>query len=113
MNDTLAGAQPRYQMSADYVLRRIAGDYVIIPVGDGHVFGNAMLTPNRSAGFLWNLFSQPRSLEEAVALVMEEFDGPADQIRAMKIAEKTEPVLSDPVIVKIISLHFLVNLYEL
>lgn len=38
---------------------------------------------------------------------------PADQIRAMKIAEKTEPVLSDPVIVKIISLHFLVNLYEL
>lgn len=81
MNDTLAGAQPRYQMSADYVLRRIADDYVIIPVGDEPAFGNAMLTPNRSAGFLWNLFSQPRSLEEAVALVMEEFDGPADRIR--------------------------------
>lgn len=72
----------RYQMASDYVLRKIADDYVIIPTGDGHVFGNAMLMPNRSAGFLWNVFSQPRTLEEAVSLTLEEFDGPQDQIQA-------------------------------
>lgn len=82
MGDTVAGACTRYQMSSDYVIRKIADDCVIIPVGDGHVFGNAMLMPNKSAAFLWNVFSQPRTLEEAAALVMEEFDGPQDQIRA-------------------------------
>lgn len=81
MGDTVAGAQARYQMSSDYVIRKIADDCVIIPVGDGHAFGNAMLMPNKSAAFLWNLFSQPRTLEEAVALVMEEFDGPQERIR--------------------------------
>ena len=75
------GRPKRYRMSPDFVLREIAGEYAIIPLGEGTVFSNTMMTPNRTAAFLWKSFSEPSTEEDVVRRVMEQFDGDEAAIR--------------------------------
>lgn len=71
----------RYQVNPDFILREIAGEYAIIPVGEESIISNAVMTPNDSAVFLWKAFSEPRTIAEAVNLGATEYDAPADVIR--------------------------------
>lgn len=71
-----------YQISSDYILRKIGGSDVIVPVGT-HLnpkLESAMLMPNQTAAFLWELFQQPVTEAEAVQKCIEHFDGPPDLI---------------------------------
>lgn len=74
-------AQPRYQISPDFLLRRIAGEYAIVPVNENSGFGNVIMTPNRTAAFLWNAFSKPSTEDEVVSEALARFDAPEDVIR--------------------------------
>ena len=71
-----------YQINPDYLLRKIGGEYAIIPVGEDCLISNAVMTPNDSAVFLWNLFLSPCSEEEAIEQIMENYDGAPEQIKA-------------------------------
>ena len=59
-------SEPRYQLSGQYLLRDIAGEAVIIPIGENAPAGNAILEPNDTAAFLWHTFEQPRTAEQAM-----------------------------------------------
>lgn len=48
--------EKKYRVSADYLLREIAGEYAIIPVGAASQISNAVMVPNDTAVFLWNTF---------------------------------------------------------
>lgn len=72
-------SEPRYQLSGQYLLREIAGEAVIIPVGENAPAGNAILEPNDTAAFLWHAFEQPRT---AVQLALNEYEGDEAMIRA-------------------------------
>lgn len=72
----------RYQISPDFVLREVAGESVIVPLGNHPVFANTMMTPNKTAAFLWQAFSQPSSEDDVVARVLERFDGTEESVRA-------------------------------
>lgn len=48
--------ETKYRVSADYLLREIAGEYAIIPVGAACQISNAVMVPNDTAVFLWNAF---------------------------------------------------------
>ena len=75
-------SEPRYQLSGQYLLRDIAGEAVIIPIGADAPAGNALLEPNDTAAFLWHTFEQPRTAEQAVRLAMNEYEGDEAMIRA-------------------------------
>lgn len=75
-------SEPRYQLSGQYLLRDIAGEAVIIPIGENAPAGNAILEPNDTAAFLWRTFEQPRTAEQAVQLAMNEYEGNEAMIRA-------------------------------
>lgn len=80
------GGQPaekkrRFQIAPGFVLRRIGDDAVLIPIGEHPVFTNVMMTPNRTAAFLWQAFSEPSTEEDVVARVLEQFDGDEAEIR--------------------------------
>ena len=75
-------SEPRYQLSGQYLLRDIAGEAVIIPVGENAPAGNAILEPNDTAAFLWHAFEQPRTAEQAVQLALNEYEGDEAMIRA-------------------------------
>lgn len=72
---------PRWRTSDDFLLRRIAGEAVLVPLGDTMV-GNGMITVNETFCFLWELFSQPTTLDEAIAKAKEEYVDTAGEIEA-------------------------------
>ena len=41
--------EKKYRVSADYLLREIAGEYAIIPVGAASQISNAVMVPNDTA----------------------------------------------------------------
>lgn len=67
-----AGA--RYRIRDGYILRQVVGEYVIVPTASDGLITNGMMTPNDSAVFLWQVFSQPSTVDEAVERGMEEYD---------------------------------------
>lgn len=69
----------RWQTNEDFILRTIAGESVLIPVGNvlDPRFDNCMITMNETAAFLWQLFSDaPRTEEEAIAAAEAAFSAP-------------------------------------
>lgn len=71
-----------YRANPDYVLRKIAGSTLIVPAGPDidPSLESAMLTPSRTAAFLWDIFQSPTTLSDAVKQCIEHFSGPSDQI---------------------------------
>ena len=74
-------AKKRYRIHPDFALREIAGEYAIVPLGETKFFTNAMMTPNRTAVFLWQAFSEPSTEEDVVMRALERFDGEEADIR--------------------------------
>lgn len=80
------GGQPaekkrRFQIAPGFVLRRIGDDAVLIPIGEHPVFTNAMMTPNKTAAFLWQAFSEPSTEEDVVLRALDRFNGEEADIR--------------------------------
>ena len=71
----------RYRIHPDFALREIAGEYAIVPLGETQFFANAMMTPNKTAAFLWQAFSEPSTEEDVVLRALERFDGEEADIR--------------------------------
>lgn len=71
----------RYVTNSNYILRRILGEAVLVPTGDTP-FGNSMITVNEAFSFLWDLFSRPTTLAEAVASAKNEYEDNAGEIEA-------------------------------
>lgn len=74
-------AKKRYRIHPDFALREIAGEYAIVPLGETQFFSNAMMTPNKTAAFLWQAFSEPSTEEDVVMRALERFDGEEADIR--------------------------------
>ncbi len=78
----------KYRIKSDFILREIAGEYAIIPVGSekGHSLENTMMAPNESAVFLWRCFEHPSTVSDAAAKGVLEYDVDEDTMR--KAVEK-------------------------
>lgn len=74
-------ARKKYRISPNYMLRKIGGDYAIIPVGSDAAVLNAVMTPNRPAVFIWNEFVTPSTEEDVAVKCAVEFDGQIERIR--------------------------------
>ncbi|MCR5665892.1 MAG: PqqD family protein [Eubacterium sp.] len=70
----------KYRISSGFVLRQIAGEYVIVPIDASSEISNAVMTPNETAGFLWNEFQEPSSIQEVLSRVEAEYEGDTEQI---------------------------------
>ncbi len=66
----------RFQTNPNFLLREIAGEAVLIPVGEAGIFENSVISLNESCSFLWQLFQTPRTAEEAIAEAKKEYDDP-------------------------------------
>lgn len=75
----------RWCTNENFLLRTIAGESMLIPVGEVHDprFDNCMISVNETTAFLWEFFSgQPRTEAEAVDAAEEAFDAPPGMIAA-------------------------------
>lgn len=76
MNDK----EKRYRTNPDFLLREIAGDAILVPVGDSAAQFNGMISVNETFRFLWELFQEPHTVGEAVEAATKEFDGEPEAI---------------------------------
>lgn len=73
----------RWRANDNFLLRTIAGESVLIPIGEVHDprFENCMISVNETTAFLWEFFSEtPRTEEEAVEAAEAAFDAPEGMI---------------------------------
>lgn len=78
--DSILQEKKKYRINPDFILREIAGEYMIIPTGGDNVFSNAVMAPNETAVFLWEAFQQPSTIQDVVVEAMQKYDATEEQI---------------------------------
>jgi hypothetical protein len=63
-----------------FVTRRVAGETMIVPVSSRVGDLDAIYTLNDVGSRVWALVETPKSVEELVAILCEEYDAPRDQL---------------------------------
>lgn len=64
-----------------FAKRNIAGSVIVVPVGNTAKEFNGMITLNESGSFFWDCFTKDISIDEALELVLAEYDVEADKAR--------------------------------
>ena len=83
-----------------FILKEMAGSWVVVPVGENMVNFQMMMTLNESGAFLWNQLAEEKTEEELVSALLEEYDTDAETAAAdvkeflQALAEKG--VVSEP-----------------
>lgn len=62
------------KVEKEFVLREIAGDYVIIPTGKTVLSFNGLITVNEIGAFLWKHLQNDVTVEELVKYVLDEYE---------------------------------------
>ena len=74
--------EKKYCIKPGYILREIAGEYVIVPVDEECMISNAVMSPNDSAVLFWKVFQTPHTKEDAVRKGLQEYDVEEETIRS-------------------------------
>lgn len=62
------------RIDKEFILREIAGDYIIIPAGKTVLDFNGLITVNEVGVSLWNMLQNEVSFEELVQGILDEYD---------------------------------------
>lgn len=87
------------KIEKEFVLREIAGDYVIIPTGKTVLEFNGLATINEVGVFLWKLLQDEISEEELVNKLLEEYDVDEETART-DVAEFIDVLVDNKVLVR-------------
>ena len=68
------------KLKREFVLRQIAGDHLLIPVGKTALDMNGMLTLNEMGAFLWQKLPQAQTEAELTDLVLAEYEADRDTV---------------------------------
>ena len=62
------------KINGEYVLREIAGEYILVPIGNTAMEMNGMITLNEVGVFIWNKMQDEYTCEQLLKSVLDEFD---------------------------------------
>jgi hypothetical protein len=62
------------RISDQFILRQIAGEYIIIPTGQTTLKFNGMITVNEQGAFLWEALKEEITEDALVDAVLAEYD---------------------------------------
>ncbi|MBQ7975199.1 MAG: PqqD family protein [Clostridia bacterium] len=57
-----------------YMLRKVAGKYIVVPVGEEAVDFNGLITTNETGAFLWKALENEISEEKLLSEFLAEYD---------------------------------------
>ena len=69
------------EIKAELVLREIAGDYALIPVGESGLAHNGLFSLSETGARIWELLPQAETAEEIVDTLAQEYDAPRETIQ--------------------------------
>ena len=64
----------KFHTNPNFILRDVADEHVLIAIGKSDLFDNAIISLNETSSFLWNLFYNATSIQEAINKSLEEYD---------------------------------------
>lgn len=62
------------KIKKEFVLRKIAGEYILVPVGNTAMEFNGLITLNEVGAFLWEKLQQQIELDQLVDAVLDEYE---------------------------------------
>lgn len=62
------------KIKGEFVLREIAGDTILVPVGQTALKMNGMITLDPVAALIWKALEENRSSEDIMRQILEHFD---------------------------------------
>ncbi len=62
------------KINNNFILKEIAGSYMVVPVGNELIDLNAMITLNESGAFLWKLLLNDSTEYELVTAILKEYN---------------------------------------
>ncbi len=74
------------KIKENFMLRKVADTYVVVPVGDAVSSFNGMINLNEAGAFLWRQFECDNTLESVLEAMLQEYD--VDEAIAKKDLEK-------------------------
>jgi len=87
------------RINKEFVLREIAGDYVIIPTGQTVLEFNGLITVNEVGVSLWNMLQNEVTEDDLVAGILAEYEVEEDVARE-DIREFIETLVSGNILAK-------------
>lgn len=69
------------KIKSGFAKREIAGSYIVVPVGQKSKEFNGMITLNESGSFMWDCFTKDITVDEAIALVTDEYEVDAERAK--------------------------------
>lgn len=69
------------KVSKEFVLREIAGDYIIIPTGHTVMEFNGLITVNEVGVSLWKMLQEEVTIEDLVHGILDEYEVEEDVAR--------------------------------
>lgn len=69
------------KIDKSFILREIAGDYVIVPTGDTALQFNGLITVNEVGAFLWEKLQEEITEQELIEAVLAEYEVDAETAR--------------------------------
>lgn len=62
------------RINGEYVLREIAGEFILVPIGNTAMEMNGMITLNEVGVFIWNKLKDECTREELLREILESFE---------------------------------------
>lgn len=69
------------KIGKEFILREIAGDYILVPVGNTALEFNGLITVNEIGAFLWERLKKETTIDELTAAVLDEYEVDAETAR--------------------------------
>ena len=62
------------KIKSDYVMREVAGTYVVVPTGKACTDFSGMISLNETGAFLWKQLTEEKSERELELVLLREYD---------------------------------------
>lgn len=73
------------KVKSDFVLRNVAGSFIVVPTGAACMDFNGMITLNETGAFIWKCLQSETTVEQIAEDILKEYDiSKADAIAAVK-----------------------------
>ena len=80
LTNKISKEKTKYKVNENFLLRKVAGEYLLIPTGDSTSSINGMISLNETFYFIWQQFQQPHTIYEVVLSAKEQYDDVDDCI---------------------------------
>jgi len=62
------------KIKSDYVMREVAGTYVVVPTGKAAIDFSGMISLNGAGAFLWKQLTEDKGEQELLSAMLEEYE---------------------------------------